>query len=269
MAFAGAAWNTRPNVQVLSTAVPFHYHTSDDISQGRAARHIGALKNAAKTLWQYCNDGLSAASESNEPNHPQMYPHPTTYEDLGDSTQQDFRYVSSMAGGNLVFVCQVGDSRRVCVKFSRRYSQEVHDFCARGDFAPKLLGYKVIPGGWHMVVMEHLGADYVQFDRSLVDRARLDDFEKNIVSLHQAGLVHGDIRYTNTMVPMNGKGPMKLVDFDWAGVDNMVRYPANVRSGADLWRPKDAADNKPITVAHDIAMLHEMFGWTKDGNDVK
>src|SRR5262249_35957004 len=42
MAFAGAAWNTRPNVQMLSTAVPFHYHRSDDISHARAARHIAA-----------------------------------------------------------------------------------------------------------------------------------------------------------------------------------------------------------------------------------
>jgi hypothetical protein len=30
IAFAGAAWNTRPNIQVLSSAVPFHYHISDD-----------------------------------------------------------------------------------------------------------------------------------------------------------------------------------------------------------------------------------------------
>jgi hypothetical protein len=67
------------------------------------------------------------------------------------------------------------------------------------------------------------------------------------------------------MIPHNSKGRIKLVDFDWAGEDEHVRYPADVRSGDDLWRPRGAVDNEAITVAHDIAMLHEMFGWTKRG----
>ena len=264
MAFAGAAWNLRPNVQVLSTAVPFHYHTTDEASQRRAARHIAAFRHAAESLKLYYEQGLPAARESDKTQR-QMYPHPTTYRDLGDSTQHHFQYVSSMPGGNLVFDCQRRDGLRVCVKFTRRYSREVHEFCASRDFAPKLLGYEGIPGGWHMVVMEHLGEDYMQFKQSSVNLASRDELERNITILQQAHLVHGDIRFTNTMVPSNGQGPIKLVDFDWAGRHGTVRYPANVRSGADLWRPAGATDNRLITVAHDIAMLYEMFGLTTRG----
>ena len=264
MAFAGAAWSTRPNVQVLSSAVPFHFHSSDDAAQLRAARHIAAFKRAADKLKLYYEQGL--ATEANE-NH--SYPHPTAYQVLGESTQQHFRYVSPMPGGNLIFECQLRNRCRICVKFARSYSQKVHEFCAKGNFAPKLLGYETIPGGWHMVVMEHLGEDYVDFDPYTVNQASQDDFEKNIASLHQAGYVHGDIRCVNTMMPTNGKGPIKLIDFEWAGEDAYVRYPAHVHSGIDLWRPEGAVDNEPITVAHDIAMLHEMFRWTRKGLSVR
>ena len=268
MAFAGAAWNTRPNVQVLSSAVPFHYHPSDDASQRRAARHIAAFRRAAEKLRLYYEQGLPAATEADEKDR-DMYPHPTEYHDLGESRQQDFRYLSTMRGGNLVFECQLGDGRRICVKFTHRYSKEAHEFCTKGGFAPKLLGHEVTPGGWHMVVMEHLGNDYLQFQLDLVDEASLHKFKENIVSLHQAGYVHGDIRCTNTMVSKIGKGPIKLVDFDWAGETEIVRYPSNVRSGDDLWRPSGATDNELITVAHDIAMLDEMLGVTRKGQLVE
>ena len=143
--FAGAAWNNNhPNIQVLSSAVPFHYHPSDNASQRRAARHIAAFRRAAGKLKLYYEQGLPAATHADE-NHPHMYPHPTTYKAVSESTQQHLKYLSLMAGGNLLFECQLGDSRRVCVKFVRRYGQEVHKFCAKEDFVPKLLGCKVIP----------------------------------------------------------------------------------------------------------------------------
>jgi hypothetical protein len=154
--------------------VPFHYHTSDDASQRRAARHIAAFRHAAESLKLYYEQVLPAATECER----QMYPHLTAYLDVGESTQQDFQYVSSMPGGNLVFDCQLSDGRRICVKFARRYGQEVHEFCARENFAPKLLCWKVIPGGWHMVVMEHLGEEYVQFDPTKVNQASREIFER-------------------------------------------------------------------------------------------
>jgi hypothetical protein len=92
IAFAGAAWNNRPNVQVLSSAVPFHYHTSDDASQRRAARHIAAFRHAAESLKLYYEQVLPAATESDEMQH-QMYPHLNAYLDLRDSTEQHFQYI--------------------------------------------------------------------------------------------------------------------------------------------------------------------------------
>lgn len=47
-------------------------------------------------------------------------------------------------------------STRICVKFARMYSLDVHRFCASEGHAPKLVAYKPLPGGWNMIVINFI-----------------------------------------------------------------------------------------------------------------
>lgn len=49
----------------------------------------------------------------------------------------------------------------MCVKFVLRYSVEAHQKCAELGFTPQLKGYKDLPGGWKMVIMEAIDNDFV------------------------------------------------------------------------------------------------------------
>ena len=63
IAFAGAIWSGKPNVQVLTTAIPCHYHSSDIKMRDRLLRHLGAFRNASKSLEQYYQE-LEPSSSS-------------------------------------------------------------------------------------------------------------------------------------------------------------------------------------------------------------
>jgi hypothetical protein len=55
----------------------------------------------------------------------------------------------------LLFMAQTTDeeNEKICIKFVRRYSNDVHALCASEGFAPafKLYDFEKLPGGWHMV----------------------------------------------------------------------------------------------------------------------
>ena len=79
--------------------------------------------------------------------------------------------------------------------------------------------------------------------------------------LHAAGYVRGDVRETNIMVKRdgvdsNGLRDAILVDFDWAGQENIVRYPSNITlNHPDLWRPESVERGGLISSVHDDKML--------------
>lgn len=51
--FAGAGWNVRPNAQVLSATIPFHFRHSDTKLRTMAARHFDAFQKAIHSLEEY------------------------------------------------------------------------------------------------------------------------------------------------------------------------------------------------------------------------
>jgi len=79
--------------------------------------------------------------------------------------------------------------------------------------------------------------------------------------LHAAGYVRGDVRETNIMVKRdgvdsNGLRDAILVDFDWAGQENIVRYPSNITlNHPNLWRPESVERGGLISSVHDDKML--------------
>jgi serine/threonine protein kinase len=208
-----------------------------------AACHFGALRNALHSLKQCYDDELSNKIP------------PTR---LNTSSIRHFRYLSHMDDAKLLFSAETADDEKMCIKFVRHYSKDVHASCASKGFAPTLKGFEELQGGWHMVVMEMIGEDYCRLIDFPPPYSHFDDIIGKLTSLHQENYVHGDVRNTNIMVKKDGNQGFKLVDFDWSGRIGEVRYPMNVYRGQRLWRPHGAEDGKLIKADHDIDMLNTM-----------
>ncbi|TDL19937.1 hypothetical protein BD410DRAFT_394386 [Rickenella mellea] len=170
----------------------------------------------------------------------------------------NFKYLHQIDEKMLLFICETDNSERICIKFVRRYSQAVHEKCAEMGIAPRLRGLKDIGAGWKMVIMDALDEEYKLFD---IDMSFVDIREQiraRLVELHQANLVHGDVRDANLMVRKDGKPGFMLIDFDWSGIIGEVRYPINVNK-VDIWRPDDVSDGLLIKSNHDMDMLEHIF----------
>ena len=131
--------------------------------------------------------------------------------------------------------------------------------CISKGFAPALIRFDCLPGGWHVVVMDAINEDYAELNTQLLTPLIVDGIEAKIIELHQQGFVHGDIQDTNVLVRKDRMKGFMLVDFDWAGEIGDVQYPMNVNWGDDLWQPEGARDGKLILPDHDLEMLRHML----------
>jgi hypothetical protein len=213
--FSAAVWSTRPNVQVLSPALPLFYHRTDTRMRAMIARHFGALRNALRSLEQCYEQEVS--NKAPPPIANLEFPYPLSYTCANTPSIRHFKYQSHMDDSELLFAAETDDDEKVCIKFVHRYSKDVHTFCASGGFGPTLKGFEGLPGGWHMVVMEMIGEDYCHLMDFPPPYSHFDDIIGKLTSLHQANYVHGDVRNTNIMVKKDGNQGFKLVDFDWSG----------------------------------------------------
>ena len=254
--FAGSAWTDRPNVQTLSTIIPMHCHTTDTSTRSAAARHIGALRSAIRSLHTYYHDELQARemqlASLTLPHNP-MFPFPSSFTSLDNSTKKSFTYTSHLMDEKLVFFGKLlhnGDD--ICIKFVREYSPDVHAFCASKGSAPVLHGFEKLPGGWYM--MDKIPSGYVNLGDfpKFIDgtwRALADDIRHHVHELHCANFIHGDLCDTNIMVKHTDDGFLfLLVDFDWSGVHGVVKYPMNI-STPSIWQPEGVCDGKLITAS--------------------
>ncbi|KAG2365182.1 hypothetical protein BDR07DRAFT_699102 [Suillus spraguei] len=266
--FSAAVWSTRPNMQVISTGLPFFYHHTDTKMRVMVARHIGALRKAVRSLSE-CYQSMSSNTTSSSPD-PQLkfldskfpdprFPYPYSYTCIETSLTCHFTYCHQMDVTKHLFFAKTTDDKVLCVKFARHYSKEVHQRCASGGFAPALYGFEHLPGGWFMIVMEMITEDYCCLANLSAPYPHGDAIAKALQSLHEEGYVHGDIRDINIMVKRDCSPGFKLMDFDWSGIIGEARYPMNVSRGIFLWRPDGAVDGQLILAEHDIQMLEVMF----------
>ncbi|THG97455.1 hypothetical protein EW145_g7609 [Phellinidium pouzarii] len=177
--FAGAVWTDTPHLQVLCPVLPLFYHRTDMEMRERAARCFGATKKANLTLQSLYDRELKNGTRDTAPQL--MFPYPTEYVSLLDSTTRGFTYVSSLEKGKLVFRVKSG-SDDICIKFVRQYSKEAHTTCASMGFAPTLRGFQYLPGGWYMVVMDFIDETYAELnglDKS-VKAGFEDEIRKNV-----------------------------------------------------------------------------------------
>ncbi|KAI9463169.1 hypothetical protein HD554DRAFT_2287753 [Boletus coccyginus] len=272
--FAGAVWNLRPIVQVLSTPLAFHYHSTDTQNQLTVARHMAAFRKAVKTLREYheCLSAISEAGPGNTLSHDTLFPYRTEFKSLDDGSTKSICYTKQFEEDGKkrwrIFFGTLQEDRRdqICIKFTRRYSEEAHLHCAKFGHAPTLRGFEKLPGGWYMVVMDWLVgydllADLPETDR--LPRSVFDAIREQLDILHACRLVHGDIRDTNLLVKHDDRTKFMIIDFDWAGQVGIVQYPPYVNH-SDIERPDDARDGLPIKADHDITMLDIIIDmWAK------
>ncbi|KAG2084900.1 hypothetical protein BD769DRAFT_1374621, partial [Suillus cothurnatus] len=266
--FSAAVWSTRPNMQVISPALPLFYHDTDTKMRSMLARYVGALRKALRTLSE-CYEIMSSNTTSPSPDRhvkfldPEFpdprFPYPHSFTCIKTSSICYFTYCDQMHDTKLLFSAKVTDGDPVCIKFVRHYSKEVHQRCASGGFAPALLGFEHLPGGWYMVVMEMIPKDYCCLGELPAPYPHPDVIADELRKLHQDHYVHGDIRDTNVMVKKDRSPGFMLVDFDWSGIIGQIRYPMNVYRGHRLWRPDGAEDGRLVMAEHDMEMLYAMF----------
>ncbi|KAF8547259.1 hypothetical protein OG21DRAFT_1490380 [Imleria badia] len=152
-------------------------------------------------------------------------------------------YISSLLGPN-------SQSR---ITFKILQSFDLHAFCARKGFAPKVLGFERLPGGFFGIAME-------LFDRaypfSEVSGSKIEEWKKELEELvqpfHDSGYVHEDLRSPNIFC--DGE-KVKLLHFDWGGKQWDVYYPEGPLN-PDLERGRDIS-NLEITKDDDIRVLRQ------------
>jgi hypothetical protein len=78
-----------------------------------------------------------------------------------------------------------------------------------------------------------------------------------LIQLHQASLVHGDIRNTNIMVKIVGLDDLSflLVDYDSGGEIWQVQYPLELNTST-VKQPEGATGGAIVGVEHDLEMLN-------------
>ena len=259
-------WNGCPNAQVLTPAIPLHFHSTDLKLREMTARCISAFASAVRSLEEHYNEPLYHQTPTVDGVYPSVrdiFPYPVSFTSgtLEEPKSRNFIYHSLVKSGKLIFRGEISDTReKICIKFVRRYSKKVHEFCANNNWAPKLLAFQELSGGWHMVIMEDLN-DYVDLFGSTLAPDRVEAVKKHLkgmlVQMHQHGYVHGDVRNVNVMIKNDPDLPIMLVDFDWAGKISEARYPMNVNR-EDVYRPEGAVDNELIEAEHDMLMLTEL-----------
>lgn len=155
------------------------------------------------------------------------------------------------------------DGPEVVVKFCFRYGEAAHRLLADREppLAPKLHRCVPLLGGVTMVVMD-IAPGFDDFETTQVNfklpSATLADIRTAVAELHSAGLVHGDVRRPNVVAAQRGDGEIggMLIDFDWAGEEGRVRYPAALNGGLG-WASGVHAGSL-IKCAHDDGMVEKL-----------
>jgi len=135
---------------------------------------------------------------------------------LGDDMKSHLLYIAN----TLDF-----EPKIILVKFSRKYGKELHEFCASHNYAPKLLAFEELPGGWLAIAMEYFpSAFHVTESPSLVEHREtwLKKMDEVVKVLHKHDYVHGDLCPPNFTVD---EERLLLIDFDWGGKEGQATFP--------------------------------------------
>jgi len=249
--YAGA-----PNVQIMNPVVPLHFHPSDTKAQATGERFICALRRLLSDLKDYYLTDAFFESSSVQAE----FPFYTTYTD--GSASHQFVYEEQI-DQKRVFHAHLRDNPedKIIVKFTRHYGEDAHRAAYARKFAPKLRAVERFADGWVMVVMDDVSHQYCRINGRKLEKDVSKAVQNALALLHADGYVHGDVQETNIMVKRDGVDSedldsILLVDFDWAGKKNTVRYPSDIKlDHPELPRPWGVERGGLISSVHDDQML--------------
>lgn len=221
-------------------------------------RFVGSLRVGIQELKDYYEAILS----DSEPGRLAHYPFPTFYK-VGHE-KYHFTYTQVLEG-KCVFRARLQDGNPVVVKFARRYGVEAHQRAVALNIAPRLISSEWMYG-WCMVVMEDISNSHETLfnARNRITHNSIPHLQKQVKGmlgrLHRESIVHGDIRSINVMIrkPDAVSHPQEflIVDWDWAGREDQVRYPTNLNPVVK--RPASVLIDGTITPAHDLEMAERL-----------
>jgi hypothetical protein len=150
----------------------------------------------------------------------------------------------------------------VYVKFSQRYSVELHEFCSSMLLAPRIIGFQQLSGGWFAVVMEKIDTVDHRIIESFPEAGKWKkDIKALVDGFHAENLVHGDLRLVNfVFTKSDNPRKMLLVDFDWGGKEGEVVFPHELLN-EELGVSNDRLCGRKITKDHDRKCLAEVLRW--------
>ncbi|KAI9453354.1 hypothetical protein F5148DRAFT_985553, partial [Russula earlei] len=208
-------------------------------------------------------NGATAMSLDPEPNT--RLPYISALTKWGDTGEIRFRIVEfypKTQDYRHLYIARLDDDKEIIVKFSQRYSIELHEFCAERRCAPKILGFQRLAGGFFAIAMEYIFPSTSLY--TAPNRARFcDKWNKDLwdlmESFHKAGFVHGDLREPNILC--DGENVM-LIDFDWGGNVGDAEYPSGrLSTELTFGRAEDA--NSKITKEDDRRVLRNTLDMLK------
>ncbi|GLB43825.1 hypothetical protein LshimejAT787_1500090 [Lyophyllum shimeji] len=201
--------------------------------------------------------------EPNTVSHPQFFPHAHRYpldgEDFSGDTVE-FEYQCPLQSPRCVSPSSHGPRPIMGKKASRSSlrsfsgTADLHRFLEEWNMAPALrycgqIDESTPYSDWQMLVMDYFdGRPSYQNDAHRL-REVYDVVVKAVDLAHQEDFVFGDLRPPNVLI--NGEGEIRLIDFEWAGKEGQVRYPAYMSTM--LW-VDGVGLMAAITKAHDLVV---------------
>ncbi|KAF5335612.1 hypothetical protein D9757_015360 [Collybiopsis confluens] len=288
----GVVWLAEQYVEVLSPSFPLHFNEFDTPSFENLLRFMTSLCSLFRSLLDLYKYPEQHAVQYDQV----AFPYPSFYDvfegGVGSSTEVNtgstteaevfngsaakpvtepqgelttksrtkvhFRYTERVDPIRLVFKACTTEEENIIIKFGYgQYGINAHRAAAENHLAPALLGYSRLTGGWWMVAMELLHEDFQSCAKVGVKNPCKSVIKTSISALHAMGFVHGDLRASNVLVRKYvDQWECKLIDFDWAGRAEQVKYPFGVYRTLNMFRPLANMDRLPITKNDDILTLN-------------
>jgi serine/threonine protein kinase len=146
------------------------------------------------------------------------------------------------------------DDQPVVVKFSRCYGQDAHILLAGKQLAPEIVCVETLAGGWRAVVMKKVIGEALP---STLDDITRSSLKEAVQTLHNAGIVHGDLRSQNILITECSK--VCILDFDWADVVGKAHYPSDINMEQSCGWHDDVTPGGVIKIEHDLYQLNKLL----------
>ncbi|KAK0222082.1 hypothetical protein IW262DRAFT_1296676 [Armillaria fumosa] len=238
-------------------SLPSQQFSVSQTSYGSEPVPLSTMRSVSVLLASYEPSGQRsrALTPSSGDSHPHFFPFPTSFQN-DNQPRVHFKYLQPLKPLDpacVVFLPEIiPDKSKVIIKFVQTYGVEAHRLLVQHRLAP------------HLLYCEHLGEDGAgevateMFGGALAPEVVID-LERALNILHREDLVFGDLRKPNIMIVAGRNGDdrdtARLINFDWAGKENEVRYPIHLNLSKEVKWADGVGSYRKIEKKHDLGML--------------